>query len=128
VRLANGKWVTPDMVLGKSIPGAKVIYIPDTDFDESLVQVCCNADCIVSEAVFLDRDRELARRHKHLTAMEAAEIAKCVRARRLIINHISPRYDKNEILAEACNVFTQTIIPQDLETVEILRKSPEKLE
>lgn len=127
VRLANGRRVTPSMVLAGTVSGIKVVYIPDTDFNESLIQICKNADCIISEATFLDRDKRLARIYKHLTVKEAAEVAKRSGSRKLVLNHISSRYRVDEVLNEARSVFARTIVPNDLQSIHIGRRRSGKL-
>ncbi len=128
VRLTGGRAVTPSMVLTGPVPGIKVVYIPDTDFNENLIEICENADCIISEATFLDRDKRLARTYKHLTVKEAAEVAKRSCSRKLILNHISSRYRTDEVLDEARSVFAKTIVPNDLQAIHIERERPSKLQ
>jgi len=62
-----------------------------------------DVDLLHIESVFLDEDRDHALRKNHLTARQAGEIARRLRARKLVPFHFSPRYHGREdaVLAEA---------------------------
>jgi len=73
----------------------------------------------VIEATFLDRDAAIARTHGHLTSAEAATLAATADVKRLILTHISGRYDAAAILAEAREIFPETMVAADLERVRV---------
>jgi ribonuclease Z len=52
-----------------------------------------DVDRLFIEAVFLDEDRDHALRKHHLTARQAGEIARRLRARSVVPFHFSPRYE-----------------------------------
>jgi len=59
----------------------------------------------------------LAEKHHHLTAKQAAEIAKEAGAQQLILTHFSARYqDLDEFAKEAKAIFPNTLIAEDLKT------------
>jgi ribonuclease Z len=62
VVLADGRSVTPEMVQGSSVAGAKLAVVGDTEEVASLVEPVRRADVLVIEATFLERDAGLARR------------------------------------------------------------------
>jgi ribonuclease Z len=64
---------------------------------------------------------EKASEYKHLTSHQAAEIAKKAKVKKLILTHISQRYenDKKRILDEARKIFKNSFLAEDLETLEI---------
>ena len=69
---------------------------------------------MISEATFTDDLREKAKEYKHLTAKQAAEIAKKSKAKKLVLTHFSQRYkDINDVLKEAKSVFKETICAED---------------
>ena len=76
---------------------------------------------LVTESSFLEAEKERAAEYLHLTAKEAATIAKKAKAKRLALIHISLRYEHNTtpVLKEARSVFKNTIIPNDLDEVII---------
>jgi len=76
---------------------------------------------LIAEATYTEEDKELAEEHRHLTARQAAEIAKKSQAKKLVLTHISQRYDGREkiILDEARKVFPKTEIAEDFDKIEI---------
>ena len=86
------------------------------------------ADLLIHETTFSQQDEDLAKRNFHSTTRIAAEAAKNAQVEKLIITHISPRYSsshnkpaitESELLAEAQNVFPQTILAEDFMEYEI---------
>jgi ribonuclease Z len=72
------------------------------------------------EATFLHDLKEMAEYTGHTTALEAAKIARKAKAKKLILGHFSNRYaDYQVFLNEACEIFPETYLPQQLEPVKI---------
>ena len=63
-------------------------------FDKSIAKFVKDADLLICEATYLD-ETELAREYKHLTASQAAEIARSAKAKKLILLHMSQRYERD---------------------------------
>ena len=77
-------------------------------------------DLVVCEATFASADADLARRYHHLTAADAARIARDAGARRLVITHFSQRYpDVRVLLDEALAVFDDVVAAEDLLRVPV---------
>ena len=56
----------------------------------------------------------------HTTALEAAKIARKANVKKLILGHFSNRYnDLSVFLNEACEIFPETYLPEQLEAVKI---------
>jgi ribonuclease Z len=83
-----------------TVPGRRIGYVTDLRFTpanvEQLARLLDGADLLYIESVFLDADREQAARKNHLTARQAGEIARRLRARRVVPFHFSPRYRGGE--------------------------------
>ena len=123
--LGDGRVVTPDMVRGPAVTGAKLVVIGDVEDVGALAAQVANADALVVEATYLDRDAALARAHGHLTAAAAAGLARAAGVGELLLTHISGRYPSEEILAEAKAGFSRTRIAADFDRVEVrLRPRP----
>jgi ribonuclease Z len=125
VTLDDGRLVTPDQVLGVFEHGAKIAYVSDTVYNRDLLGPIRNADCLVIEATYLSSEQELAEKHKHLTALQAAQIGAEARVERIIINHISQRYEEFDVLREARMAFRSAEVASDLWKTEV-RSSNEK--
>ena len=122
VTLADGTMVHPDQVLGPSVPGAKLVFVGDAARTNNLLEVASNADALVIESTYLSQEEELAREYGHLTAAQAATLARQAGVRQLYLTHISRRYSAEAILAEARTIFPQTVVARDLDHFRIIKE------
>ena len=85
-----------------TVPGRRIGYVTDLRFTpgnvERLAALLGDVDLLFIESVFLERDRDQARRKNHLTARQAGEIAALLCARKVVPFHFSPRYRGEEAL------------------------------
>jgi len=121
VALADGTVVQPDQVLGQPLPGAKLVYVGDAGRIDDLFTYVREADGLVIEATYLSAEAELAEEFGHLTAVQAASLAREAGVRTLYLNHISRRYSGREVLEEAQTVFPNTVVVRDFDRFEIRR-------
>jgi ribonuclease Z len=119
VTLANGTVIDPEEVLGLPERGKKLVIIGDAEATEGLAEQLRDADVLVIEATFLERDASIARDYGHLTAAEAAELAATSDVKQLVLTHISGRYPDEEILAEATKAFPNSRIAMDFDRLVI---------
>ncbi len=124
ITLPDGRLITPDMVLGDEIQGVKLVYIGDIGRADEVRDVVADADALVMEATFLDADAEAAAHFGHVTARQAATLARETGVKTLILTHISRRYRERDIKAEARSVFPNTYVARDLEHYIIRRGRP----
>jgi ribonuclease Z len=78
-----------------------------------------DAEALVIEATFLDRDSAMASDYGHLTAAKVAELAASGNVRQLVMTHISGRYPEEEILAEAMRMFPNSRVAADFDHIVI---------
>jgi ribonuclease Z len=99
----------------------KIAFVFDTSMNPSIIPFVKDADLLICESTFSSELGERAKDFRHLTAEQAAEIAKGARVKKLILTHISQRYEKNKkkILDEARKVFKNSFLAEDLESFEI---------
>ncbi|MBQ6813014.1 MAG: ribonuclease Z [Methanobrevibacter sp.] len=122
----DGRIIKPEQVLGKPRKGIKVTYSGDTRPSSKMIVLAEDSDVLIHEATFEEADREHASEHGHSTAKDAADIAKQANANMLILTHISPRYQKYDILLnEAREVFENTEMAEDFKVFNIVKKSDE---
>lgn len=119
ITLADGTTVYPDQVLGEPRPGTRLVYVGDASRVDDLVPEARGADALVIEATYLSADAELAEQFAHLTAAQAATLAREAGVGTLYINHVSRRYLGGEVLEEAQAIFASTIVVRDLDRFEI---------
>jgi ribonuclease Z len=123
ITLANGKNITPDMILGPSRKGRKIVISGDTMPCEEMIAFSKNADVLVHEATFDSDLEDIAKDYGHTTAAQAAEIAKKADVEKLFLVHISPRYLDYRVLEnDARKIFVQSFVPKDFQEIEIKLK------
>ena len=99
----------------------KLSFVFDTSANKFIVPFVKNSDLLVSESTFNSELEEKAKKHNHLTAKQAAEIAKKSKSKKLILTHVSQRYEKEpkKILNDAQKVFKNSFVVRDLDIIEI---------
>ncbi|MFH1787288.1 MAG: ribonuclease Z [archaeon] len=99
----------------------KVSFVLDTSTNKQIVNFVKNSDLLVCEASFDSSLESKAKEHKHLTAKQAGEIAKKSKSKKLLLTHISQRYEiyLNKILDDAKKVFKNSFLVEDLDKFEI---------
>ena len=106
-----GRVVHPDEVLGNVIKGTKVVITGDLGRTDDIREAVQDADALVIESTFLERDADIARRVAHITAKSAAELARDCNVKFLFLTHISRRYREFEVIREVRKVFPQLVCP-----------------
>ena len=97
--------------------GQKIAYVVDSIFSraniERICQLVSGADVLFCESLFLDADRDEARKRYHLTARQAGTLARLAGVRQLRSFHFSPRYEgrAEELYAEAQAAFRGELEP-----------------
>ncbi len=119
--LEDGRTISPEDLVGPPRPGRRLVYAGDTRPCRSVVVASQGADLLIHEATFSDTELDRARETGHSTARQAAEVAREAGALRLALTHISARYSREapELLAEAREVFPETVIARDGYSVDI---------
>ncbi len=99
----------------------KISFILDTSLNRQIIPFVKNSDLLICESTFSEDLKDIAKEHSHLTSRQAAEIAKRSNSKKLVLTHLSQRYekDKSKILNEAKKVFKNSIIAEDLKSFEV---------
>jgi ribonuclease Z len=120
--LPDGRRVKPDEVLGSLQKGVKLVVVGDAGRTDDLLHVCKDADALVIESTYIDKEAEMARMFSHLTARQAAELAVKAGVKKLILTHISRRYREKDVLKEAQTIFPNTSVARDFDSFQIKRE------
>ncbi len=101
--------------------GKRIAFILDTRLCDNCYKLAKDADLLVSESIFLSQEEKKAFEYKHLTAEQAANIAKESNAKNLILTHISQRHEKEKqkLIEEAQKIFKNTKLARDFMRIEI---------
>jgi len=121
--VVGGKKIRPAEVLGPRRPGRSVGYSGDTRPSASLARFFSGVDLLIFDSTFAARDAEKAVDRRHSTSVEAAELAKKARAKRLALTHFSARYrNVSSLVREAREIFLETFAASDGMSVEVPAK------
>ena len=124
----DGTTVHPNQVMGPPRPGIAVAYVTDTRPCNGGRALAQNADLLYHDATFTDTFHARAVETGHSTAREAAEVARDADASRLLLGHISARYDDpTPVEAEAKAVFPASSVAEELRrySLDPREKEPE---
>lgn len=119
ITLADGRTVQPADVLGELKQGAKLVMTGDIGETNGLAQIVKNATALVTEATYSDTDGDMARQNGHITAGQAARLAREANVEQLILTHISGRHRERDLEDEARAIFPNSVIARDFDSFKI---------
>lgn len=119
IELADGRVIRPDDVLGELIEGASLAVVGDAARVDNLIEAVRGVDALVIESTYCAVEAELAAAYGHLTAAQAAQLARAAGVRQLILTHVSRRYPEREVLAEARAIFPETLVARDFDRFRV---------
>jgi len=99
----------------------KVSFITDTNVNKNTISLSKNSDLLICESNFDAGMKKRAKEYHHLTSEQAANIAKKSKSKKLVLTHISHRYENNlkVILDDAKKVFKNVSVAKDLDSFEV---------
>lgn len=121
----NGDPIKPEEVI-ETLPGRKIVYSGDTEKCRNMINYAENADILIHEATC---SHEIINdRHGHTSAKQAGQIAKEAKVEKLIMTHISRKYqgDIETLEKEAKKEFKNSEVANDGEKFELKPHRPEK--
>jgi len=97
----------------------KISFVLDTSINSRIVNFVKGSDLLICEATFSHDLKDKAKKYGHLTASQAAEIAKKSKTKKLFLTHLSQRYEKNpkKLLNEAKKIFKNCFLAKDLDSI-----------
>ncbi len=98
---------------GESI-GYLTDFIYENETASEIKKIFRDCENMICESQYRSSEKEFAVKNYHLTAVQAARLAKSVKAQRLFLFHISDRYKIKEyrtFLLEARKIFPETYFP-----------------
>lgn len=100
--------------------GQVVSVVMDTRPCRGAVQLAQGADLLVCESTYLSTEKQEAHAYYHMTAAQAAQLAKEARARTLALTHFSQRYLSVEpFYQEAKTIFPDVFVAKDLTSLPL---------
>ncbi len=118
---AGGRVIRPEEVLDASRPGRKLAITGDTRPTAATVEAARGADLLVHEATFGDGEQDRALETLHSTAREAGRVAREAGVKRLVLTHLSTRYDQDPspLAAQAGEEFAPVSVAHDGLVIEV---------
>lgn len=99
--------------------GQSFALVMDTRPCPASVELARDVDLLVCESTFLRGEESLADQYKHMTAAQAASLARDAGARRLVLTHFSQRHpDESVYYDEAAVIFPDVVAARDLDRIE----------
>lgn len=101
-------------------PGQSLAVTMDTRLCDGARALARGASLVVSEATYLAGEQAEATARGHMTARDAATLAREAGARRLVLTHFSQRYLSLEpFRAEATAIHPDVVVAEDFAVVEV---------
>ena len=122
VTAQDGSIVKPEKVLGQKRSGRKFSFVTDTLYKPTIAPEVKGSDLLICEGMFEDELIDQAKEKKHMTASQAATIARDADVRRMCMIHYSPRYTDRELdklLEQAQKVWPKSELSRDRMQIEI---------
>ncbi|MGV9620006.1 ribonuclease Z [Streptomyces tendae] len=105
--------------------GQRFAFVMDTRLCAGVHALAEGCDLLVIESTFLDEDETLATDHGHLTAGQAARVARDAGVRHLVLTHFSQRYsdpEEFERQARAAGYAGELTVARDLTRVPVPKR------
>ncbi len=110
---------TPDMVMAEARKGLSVCYCTDSRPVKHIENYARGTDLFICEGMHGEEDNT-AKKYKHMSMYEAAELAKAADVKELWLTHYSPALVKpEEYMDKVREIFPRAKAARDLWTVEL---------
>jgi len=120
VRLPNQRVVKPEEVMDTPRKGRKIVYTGDTRPFKLLEKFASGADLLIHDSTLGEELAERAKEYCHSTPSQAARTAKKAKVKKLVLTHISQRYeDTSKVLKQAKRIFKNTLVAEDFMKLDI---------
>jgi ribonuclease Z len=114
---SDGVMIESSQVMGEPRSGRKFSYVTDSLYFPEIAREVAGSDLLVCEGMFETALEESAVEKRHMTAAQAARIARDAGGvKKLALIHYSPRYaerDLKRLLDEARETFPGTVLSRD---------------
>ncbi|MBO1004331.1 ribonuclease Z [Pseudogracilibacillus auburnensis] len=121
-KLEDGTILYRKDFLGEPKQGKTISIFGDTRYVPQNAAFIQHSDLLIHEATFACEKESLANEYYHSTTTQAATLAKAGNVKKLLLTHISSRYqqeDSVQLLKEAQRIFPNTSIAHDFYTYRV---------
>ena len=99
--------------------GRKIVVTGDTRPSPKVIELARGASVLVHDSTYGDSEQARALETGHSTAREAAEVARASQVSTLVLTHTSSRHHWRELRDEAREIFPDTMLPRDFDTLVV---------
>jgi ribonuclease Z len=118
IRVAGGEVRREEVA--RLVPGRSFAFVMDTRRCDAAVELAQGVDLLVCESTYRATEAAEARERGHMTAADAAEVARAAGARRLVLTHFSQRHpDEAGFVEEARPIFPEVVAARDLARIPL---------
>jgi ribonuclease Z len=120
----GGRRVALDEV-SEARPGQRFAFVMDTRLCDTVYALAEGVDMLVIESTYLDADVVKAREFGHLTAGQAADVARRCGVRTLVLTHFSQRYPDASVFGDeaAAHFGGEIVVAADLMRIPLPKRS-----
>lgn len=122
VTLDDGRVINGLDYLSPATPGKKLAIFGDTAPCPAARELAQDVDLMVHETTLETAMEEKANSRGHSSTRQAAQLARDANAGRLVMTHISSRYDSassQKLVAECRAIFPQSILAEDFDLITV---------
>lgn len=118
--LPDGTLIPHDRLVEPADAPRSYAYCSDTRYQPQLAERIKGVTALYHEATYGEDNLVMAEKYFHSTARQAALVARDACVGQLLLGHYSSRYnDENVLLREACNVFANTRLTNELDVINL---------
>ena len=107
----------PSFAMSFATGGRKLVYSGDTRDNGRIIEFAAGADLFVMEAALLEKDKAPAA--PHVSAKDAGRIAKDAGVRRLLVTHLLPEYNPEDVMAEVRESYPSAEMIEEGQSYEV---------
>jgi len=124
IRVFPVKHIMPTVAYVICVNDVKLVYITDTRPLAEFPEVAIEPDVLIHDSTFAYDMKDKAKEYGHSTSVDAAIAANALKAKLLLLYHISPRYrNREQLLYEARRFFKNVYIAEQYMKILILKKT-----
>ncbi|HOG74078.1 MAG TPA: ribonuclease Z [Methanofastidiosum sp.] len=113
----NGREISVEEVTGKIRKGKKVVYTGDTEKIETFPEEAYNCDVLIHDSTFISPEDK--KETYHSTIKEACETGILLSAKKIVLTHISQRYETKEVNEESKKYCENAIVAEDFLEIDL---------
>ncbi|MBR1573011.1 MAG: ribonuclease Z [Lachnospiraceae bacterium] len=117
----EGRTYTPDMVMGPDRRGIRLAYCTDSRPCDAIVSHVKGADLFICEGMYAEKDKlPKAKKNKHMTFYEAAQMARDAQVEELWLTHFSPSLvGAKSYMGAVKKIFANAYLGEDGKKIEL---------